>query len=143
MSSPVTCTIDFARDGKQIGHLSIPKINNTAGWASTFVHIGQVANGDGPTVLVLAGNHGDEYEGQVAALRLLQELQPERVSGRVIVIPCVSIDASRAYTRLWPSGANMNRSFPGSPAGRPLPAQPAPSSRPRSTHWCRHSATRA
>jgi len=29
----------------------------------------------------------------------------------------VSLDASRAYTRLWPSGANMNRSFPGSPTG--------------------------
>ena len=47
MSHPVGCTIDFARQGRQIGHLSIPKINNSAGWASTFVHIGQVANGDG------------------------------------------------------------------------------------------------
>ena len=25
------------------------------------------ANGDGPTVLVSGGNHGDEYEGQIAA----------------------------------------------------------------------------
>ena len=64
MSDPtVTCTIDLGGSGKQIGHLAIPKITNTAGWASTFVHIGSVANGDGPTVLVLAGNHGDEYEG--------------------------------------------------------------------------------
>ena len=119
IDSPVGCTIDFSRRGKQVGHLSLAKITNTAGWASTFVHIAQVANGDGPTVLVLAGNHGDEYEGQVAALRLLQELQPERVSGRVIVIPVLSSAASKANTRNWPSGANFNRSFPGNPEGPP------------------------
>ena len=93
IDSPVGCTIDYAAKGKQVGHLSLAKINNTAGWASTFVHMAQVANGDGPTVLVLAGNHGDEYEGQVAALRLLQWLQPEQVSGRVIVIPVLSVEA--------------------------------------------------
>ena len=119
MSHPVGCTIDLARQGKQIGHLSIPKITNTAGWASTFIHLGQVANGDGPTVLVLAGNHGDEYEGQVAALRLLQELQPEQVTGRVIVVPVLSVQASKANTRNWPSGANFNRSFPGRTDGPP------------------------
>ena len=44
--SQVGCTIDFDRPGKQIGHLSLPKITNTAGWASTFVHLAQIANGD-------------------------------------------------------------------------------------------------
>ena len=38
---------------------------------------------------------------------------------RLIVVPCASPEASRAYTRLWPSGANFNRSFPGSPDGPP------------------------
>jgi predicted deacylase len=117
--SPVSCTIDLTAPGKQIGHLAFPKITNTAGWASTFVHIASIANGQGPTVLVLAGNHGDEYEGQVAALRLLQELQPEQISGRVIVIPLLSPTASKANSRNWPSGANFNRSFPGNPAGPP------------------------
>jgi N-alpha-acetyl-L-2,4-diaminobutyrate deacetylase len=119
MSHPVSCTIDLTAPGKQIGHLAFPKITNTAGWASTFVHIASIANGDGPTVLVLAGNHGDEYEGQVAALRLLQELQPGQVHGRVIVVPVLSPAASKANTRNWPSGANFNRSFPGNPDGPP------------------------
>ena len=88
MTDPaVSCSIDLSAPGKQIGHLALPKITNTAGWASTFVHIASIARGEGPTVLVLAGNHGDEYEGQVAAMRLLQELQPETVHGRVIVVP--------------------------------------------------------
>ena len=70
-------------------------------------------------MLVLAGNHGDEYEGQVAALRLIQELEPEQVSGRVTIIPVLSTAASKANTRMWPSGVNFNRSFPGSPDGPP------------------------
>ena len=117
--SPVTCTIDLTAPGKQIGRLGVPKLTNTGGWASTFVPIASIGNGTGPTVLVLAGNHGDEYEGQVAALRLLQELEAGQVTGRVIVVPVLSPAASKAVTRLWPSGANFNRSFPGSPDGSP------------------------
>jgi predicted deacylase len=117
--SPVHCTIDLAAPGKQLGRLQLPRISNTGGWASSFTPIASIARGDGPTVLVLAGNHGDEYEGQVAALRLIRELEPEQVSGRVVVIPVLSGEASKAGTRLWPSGANFNRSFPGSPDGPP------------------------
>jgi N-alpha-acetyl-L-2,4-diaminobutyrate deacetylase len=68
---------------------------------------------------VLGGVHGDEPEGQVAALGLARETPLDDVRGRLIVVPCVSIDAARAFTRLWPSGANLNRSFPGSPNGPP------------------------
>jgi predicted deacylase len=117
--SPVTCTIDLAAPGKQIGQLRLPRISNTGGWASTFIPIASVANGSGPTVLVLGGNHGDEYEGQIAIRRLLHELGPEQVSGRITMIPVLSSEASKAGTRLWPSGANFNRSFPGSPDGPP------------------------
>jgi len=119
ITSPVGCTIDLEAPGRQVGHLGVPRSSNTAGWASTNVPIVSVANGSGPTVLVLGGNHGDEYEGQVAALNLARELRPEQVTGRVLIIPCLSVDASKAGTRLWPSGANFNRSFPGSPGGPP------------------------
>ena len=113
MSHPVECTVDLAAEGRQVGRLEIPKSTNTGGWAHEFIPIASLANGNGPTALVLGGNHGDEYEGQVACLRLLRELRPEQVRGRVIVIPCLSPAASRANTRLWPNGVNFNRSFPG------------------------------
>jgi N-alpha-acetyl-L-2,4-diaminobutyrate deacetylase len=119
VSHPVECTIDLGAPGRQVGRLEIPKSTNTGGWAHQFIPIACVANGDGPTALVLAGNHGDEYEGQVAALKLLRELRPEQVTGRVIVVPCLSPDASKANTRLWPNGVNFNRSFPGRPDGPP------------------------
>ncbi len=115
----VGCTIDLAAPGKQIGRLQYPKISNTGGWAYSFVPIATIANGEGPTVLVSGGNHGDEYEGQVAALRLVQEIDPAQVSGRIVVVPVISSDASKANTRMWPSGANFNRSFPGRPDGPP------------------------
>jgi predicted deacylase len=116
-SSPISSSIDVDARGRHAGTLRIPRSANTAGWASTYVPIVSVANGDGPTALVIGGTHGDEYEGQVAALNLARKLRPEQVSGRVIVLPCLSVEASKAGTRLWPSGANMNRSFPGSPDG--------------------------
>jgi N-alpha-acetyl-L-2,4-diaminobutyrate deacetylase len=115
--SPIICTVDLDAPGKQVGRLQVPRSSNQSGWSNQYVPIVSVAGGDGPTAIVLGGVHGDEPEGQVAALNLARELQPEHVNGRVIVIPCVSLDASRAYTRLWPTGANMNRSFPGSPTG--------------------------
>jgi N-alpha-acetyl-L-2,4-diaminobutyrate deacetylase len=110
---PVECTVDLAAPGRQVGRLELPKSTNTGGWARQFIPIASIAAGDGPTALVLGGNHGDEYEGQVAGLKLLRDLQPEQVNGRVIVIPCLSPEASRAGTRLWPNGVNFNRSFPG------------------------------
>ena len=114
---PVHCTVDLSAPGRQVGRLELPRSTNTSGWAHLFLPIATVANGDGPTVLVLAGNHGDEYEGQIAALKLLRRLDDNGVSGRVVIIPCLSREASAGGTRLWPTGANFNRSFPGRPDG--------------------------
>lgn len=115
--SPVFSSIDLDAPGKQIGHLRLSRQSNEGGNGNLVLPIGTVARGDGPTALVIGGVHGDEPEGQVAALNLLRALRPEDVTGRVIVTPCLSIEASQNYTRLWPSGANLNRSFPGSPEG--------------------------
>lgn len=108
--------IDFGKMGRQTGYLELPP-DPTTGSAGERVPIASIANGTGPTVLVSAGNHGDEYAGQIAALRLIREIEPAQVSGRIIVVPIISTEASRANTRVWPSGANFNRSFPGDPDG--------------------------
>jgi N-alpha-acetyl-L-2,4-diaminobutyrate deacetylase len=68
----------------------------------------------------MAGNHGDEYPGQVAILKLWRELEPEYVTGRLILIPCLNPPAAKAATRLSPlDGRNFNRCFPGNPSGTP------------------------
>jgi predicted deacylase len=113
------CTVDLDRAGRQVGFIEVPRSTNTSGWSHLYIPLVCVANGDGPTALVLGGNHGDEYEGQVAAMKLAQTLRPHDVTGRIVVIPCLSLPASKAFTRLWPSGENFNRLFPGSAEGSP------------------------
>src|SRR5580704_16098772 len=88
--------------GKQRGHLAIPYSYNLGGWANLPIPICVIRNGPGPTVLVMAGNHGDEYPGQVAILKLWRELEPEHVTGRLILIPCLNPPAAKAATRLSP-----------------------------------------
>ena len=111
-------SVDFHRPGKQQGFMQVPYSHNLGGWANVMIPITTVANGSGPTVLILGGNHGDEYQGQIAALKLARELTPEMVTGRIILIPSLNFPAARAATRLSPlDGMNMNRAFPGNPEG--------------------------
>lgn len=117
--TPVICTIAYDRPGRQAGRLQIPRSLNDSGWSQLYVPVVCIANGRGPTVLVTGGVHGDEPEGQIAALNLARETRVEDVRGRLLIMPCLSPEASLAYTRLWPDGANLNRSFPGSPDGPP------------------------
>lgn len=111
-------SVDFQKPGKQPGFMQVPYSHNLGGWANVMIPITTVANGSGPTVLILGGNHGDEYQGQVAAMKLARELTPDMVTGRIILIPSLNFPAARAATRLSPlDGMNMNRAFPGEPEG--------------------------
>jgi len=75
-------------------------------------------NGDGPSVLLTGGNHGDEYEGPIALLKLIQKLDIASVCGQIIIVPALNYPAVKSGTRLSPlDGANMNRAFPGDPDG--------------------------
>lgn len=74
----------------------------------------------GPTLLVLAGVHGDEYEGVETVLRLYRDLQPEQLTGSVILVPRANPLSYRSGTRTSPEdGVNMARAFPGNPDGTP------------------------
>jgi N-alpha-acetyl-L-2,4-diaminobutyrate deacetylase len=118
MSTQIHSTVDFSRPGQQFGHLCVPYSHNLGGWANLLLPVAVIGRGQGPTALVMAGNHGDEYPGQVAILRLMRELQPEQVIGRVILVPVLNMPASKAATRLSPlDGRNLNRSFPGKADG--------------------------
>ncbi len=73
---------------------------------------------EGRTVAIFGGTHGNEYESQVALTRLCADLDPDQLTGRVIIMPRLSEDACRHGTRAAvEDGVNMNRAFPGDPAG--------------------------
>jgi predicted deacylase len=64
------------------------------------------------------GTHGNEYEGQVAVWRLMHELDPAQMCGRVILMPRLNTPACISGTReSQADGVNMNRAFPGDPGG--------------------------
>jgi N-alpha-acetyl-L-2,4-diaminobutyrate deacetylase len=112
----VSITIDIDKDGVQHGHLGVPHSSDESAWGAVRVPVACVKNGEGPTVLFTAGNHGDEYEGQLAVHKLVRELaaDPGRLQGRVIAMPALNAPAVTAGKRTSPiDGGNMNRSFPG------------------------------
>ncbi|MCB1210545.1 MAG: succinylglutamate desuccinylase/aspartoacylase family protein [Verrucomicrobiales bacterium] len=114
----VITSLDLDKPGKQQGFLQVPYSHNLGGWANVMIPITIVSGGKGPTVLALGGNHGDEYQGQIAIMKLARELGPGMVKGRVILIPSLNFPAARAATRLSPvDGMNMNRAFPGDAEG--------------------------
>ncbi|MDH3667624.1 MAG: succinylglutamate desuccinylase/aspartoacylase family protein [Paracoccaceae bacterium] len=79
-----------------------------------------IRGGDGPTVLMLAGVHGDEYEGQIALGKLTRDLAPDDLRGRVIILPMLNAPAAKARMRTSPiDDGNLNRVFPGDAAGTP------------------------
>jgi N-alpha-acetyl-L-2,4-diaminobutyrate deacetylase len=79
-----------------------------------------INNGQGPSVLLLGGIHGDEYEAQIVLRRLAERLTAADVTGRVIIVPSINFPAAQKGKRLSPfDGQNMNRCFPGKVDGTP------------------------
>jgi predicted deacylase len=75
---------------------------------------------DGPTVSVVGGVHGDEFEGVVACLRLAELLPSKTMRGRLRLVPVAHEAAHVASTRSSPrDGLNLARTFPGDPEGGP------------------------
>ncbi|WP_114967236.1 N(2)-acetyl-L-2,4-diaminobutanoate deacetylase DoeB [Alkalilacustris brevis] len=112
--SPITPTIPLDRPGKHHGHLRLPHSRDDSAWGSVMIPMSVIRGGEGPTALFIGGNHGDEYEGPIALHDLAISLEPEAISGRVIILPTLNQPAFLAGRRTSPvDGGNLNRSFPG------------------------------
>jgi N-alpha-acetyl-L-2,4-diaminobutyrate deacetylase len=71
-----------------------------------------------PVVVVVAGVHGDESEGPAALTTIWNSLEPEVVTGTLIVVPVLNLPAFRLGQRRGPDdGVDLNRIFPGNPDG--------------------------
>lgn len=72
----------------------------------------------GPTLVVLGGIHGDEYEGPAAAREVFDRLDPAAMAGTYLGVPICNPPAFAAQTRCSPlDGQNLARVFPGNPNG--------------------------
>ena len=88
-----------------------------AGLDVPFVELNGPA--DGPTLTVISGVHGCEYASMAGVRRWLRTLESRELRGRVRAVPVLNVTAFAARTPfLVPEdGKNLNRSFPGDPAG--------------------------
>lgn len=116
--SRIASEVDFEKEGKQHGFLRLPFSTHASAYGWIPIPITCVKNGDGPTVLLTSGNHGDEYEGQVALMKLTRRLVPADVKGRIVILSAANFPAALAGRRVSPiDDGNLNRSFPGNPDG--------------------------
>ncbi|KAB2851333.1 MAG: deacylase [Hyphomicrobiaceae bacterium] len=118
--SRIRCEIDLDKPGLQKGYLRLFHSTHASAYGFIPIPIMTAANGNGPTVLVTAAVHGDEYEGQIAVMKLFRHLDAKAVSGRIIALSATNLPAALAGRRVSPlDDLNLNRCFPGSPDGRP------------------------
>lgn len=71
----------------------------------------------GPTVLLMAGLHGDEVNGIETIRRMIRRRLLTPLRGTIIAIPILNIYGFLNFSREVPDGKDVNRSFPGNPRG--------------------------
>ncbi len=78
-----------------------------------------VVNGahTGPTLCLTGAIHGDELNGIEIVRRTMYDLNPDKLSGRVIGVPIVNLSGFQQGSRYLPDRRDLNRHFPGSPDG--------------------------
>ena len=113
--------IDFDAPGRTVGHIGLvhsatPDLDD----AVIPIPVAVIGGSSGPTVLLAAGTHGDEYEGQALLQAFARDIDPARVRGRIIVLPALNLPAVLGASRVSPlDDGNLNRAYPGDHNGSP------------------------
>ncbi|WP_417568220.1 succinylglutamate desuccinylase/aspartoacylase family protein [Marinobacter sp.] len=71
----------------------------------------------GPTLCLTGAVHGDELNGIEIIRQTVYDLNPDKLSGRVVGIPIVNLPGFQQGSRYLPDRRDLNRHFPGSPEG--------------------------
>lgn len=71
----------------------------------------------GPTLCLTGAVHGDELNGVEIIRRIMFALDTENLTGTVIAVPIVNLYGFQRNSRYLPDRRDLNRYFPGNPAG--------------------------
>jgi predicted deacylase len=117
-TSRLVTEISLDGPGKRHGYVRVPLSSHESAYGFVPVPIVVISGTPGPTTALIAGNHGDEYEGEVALAELARTLDPADLTGHLIIMPTLNQPAAVGARRTSPiDGGNLNRSFPGDTAG--------------------------
>ena len=72
-----------------------------------------IGRSDGPHLLITGGVHGDEWEPMAACRRLLAEIDPTHVRGRITIVPVVNEPAFARGRRTAEDELDLARTCPG------------------------------
>src|SRR5688500_18799455 len=78
-----------------------------------LAHATIIGERSGPRLLITAGVHGDEFEPMAAVRRLIQSIDPQKLRGRVTLVPVVNEPALRCAARVAEDGLDLARTCPG------------------------------
>jgi predicted deacylase len=120
MFKGVIGSIDFDKLGCSSGSVFVPHSVDRSPYYQVQIPYWRLNTGNGPSVLLLGANHGDEYEGPIALTKFLQAVRQDDVTGSITIFPTLNAPAVAANKRCSPlDGGNLNRSYPGSAQGTP------------------------
>lgn len=96
--------------------IQVPAANDPGTFIPVSVFYGSKP---GPTLVVTCGIHGFEFIPILAGQRLLREIDPKQLSGKVILVRLAHVAAFQQRSIFYNphDGKNLNRVFPGSPLG--------------------------
>ena len=109
-------TASAAPGQKATGYLEVPAGSDPG----TNIPV-VVANGakPGPVLALVSGAHGTEYASIIALESVIQSIDPQKISGAVIIVPLVNLGSfEKKVPHVNPTdGKSMNRFYPGNPNG--------------------------
>jgi hypothetical protein len=98
--------------------IQIPVANLPSGTEiGLYVHVFRSKN-PGPTLLLIGGVHGDEINGVEIVRRAVRKKFFNKLNcGSVIAVPLLNVYGFINFSRSFPDGKDVNRSFPGTKNG--------------------------
>jgi predicted deacylase len=99
----------------QLTHYEHPVVGSDALTRERGLPVSVVAGAeDGPVLLLIAGEHGNEYESIIALQETIRELNPADLKGKVVGVNCCSVDSYLHRIRVANAdGQNLARVYPG------------------------------
>ena len=71
----------------------------------------------GPTVGLTAALHGDELNGISTIYKLIEEINPKKLKGTIVMVPISNVPGYLMNQRLFSDNVDLNRIMPGNPEG--------------------------
>ncbi|MFK8083003.1 MAG: succinylglutamate desuccinylase/aspartoacylase family protein [Granulosicoccus sp.] len=115
----VQLTVDSNAVGKQHGHLQLSAVAHARSPYQIRIPVCIIkGHKPGPVITLLAGLHGDEYEGTLTLQRLARQLTDEAIHGTLYILPCLNTHGMKDGKReILADGLNLDYAFPGNQDG--------------------------